>query len=386
MNEYLSPTLQLQNRFTEADKLNGCTLGLPNLTITKVLSSREKDSSSTSIVCEGTAFGEEVMVKVSFEAYHPEEDNSLQIESEVYEKVIPLLSIHTPNLMPFLAKGECGNFVKSFVGLQGIMDKRVLKVFREEMLMESVTDSYNLNKLQLVVTQKAKGMKLSDWLTNKEFTSHKINLLHFIKDVLLQIAYTLVIFEDFGLMHHDLHSGNVFVEQLPIPLHFSVNVSGKVIVRNIKYFVRIYDFDHSTKVRTQYNDIILNNNLLDSEFCDRLGECNKFYKKKDWFTILQSMYMVYPFLPLISRLVDRGLLNGVYKSLSLVFAGRPCTCRKWVYDCDKCTPIDLEEDGLIVSPHDYLVENYPSCTSRCEPSFHRPLPKFDNDSEEEDEE
>jgi hypothetical protein len=358
----------------ETDNLNACYLGLPNLTITKVLTDEEKSSSSTSILCEGTAFDEEVIMKISFEAFYPEYDNSLQLESDVYEKIVPLLSEHTPNLMPFLAKGECGRFITSFTVLSTLMNnKKVIRNFEKEMSGQRLMNNYDLNKLQLVVTKKAKGLKLYEWLMNGELVSDKENLLNFTKDVLLQIAYTLVIFEDFGLMHHDLHAGNVFVEKLPTPLHFSVNIGKKVIVRNINYFVQIYDFDHSAKVGTKFNDIVLHNTLLDNDFCPRFGECNKFFKNMDWFTILQSLHMVYPSLPLISNLVEKKLMKGGYKSLNLAFTGRPCTCPRDLPGCRKCTQIDLDREGLVVSPLLYLLQNYESCTTQCAPTFHRPV-------------
>jgi bisphosphoglycerate-dependent phosphoglycerate mutase len=373
MNEHLQSTLNLQQKFTETDNLNGCKLGYPNLKITKVLSSIEKLSSSTSIVCEGTAFEEkeEVMVKISFDAKRPDKDNSLQIESDIYEKIVPLLSIHTPNLMSFLATGKCNNFKSeaSLTTFRGIMGIESWRVFIEE--VNEIRRGYNRDKLNMVVTKKAKGKKLMDWLMNPGLMMIP-DLFNFIKDILLQIAYTLVNFEDFGLMHHDLHVGNVFVEELSTPLRYSVNVGEKIIVRDIKYFVQIYDFDHSMKVSTEYNDTILHNNLLDTDFCLRLGECNRFYKSMDWFTILHSMYMVRPSTPLVSELVDKDLLKGIYKSLELAFMGRPCTCPKNESNCTKCTPINLDKEGLIQSPLQYLLgPSYESCITHCEPTFHR---------------
>jgi hypothetical protein len=372
INEYLQPTKNLQERFKESENINACKLGLPDLTITKVLSSMQKKSSSDSIICEGTAFGEKVIVKVSFESHDPEYDNSLQIESEIYEKIVPLLSVHTPNLMPFLARQACDHFLTTYEAFRKTMgNKNVLLQFEREMLRKDMREMYNLDKLQLLVTKKAKGMNLGDLLKSEKLPLEKDELVRFTEDILLQIAYTLVIFDDFGLMHHDLHAGNVFVEKLPIPLHYSINIGEKTIIRNINYFVQIYDFDHSMKVETKFSDTILQNTLLDNDFCARFGECNKFNRNMDWFTILESMFSVKPSLPLISDLVEEKLLHGTYQDRYLAFRGRPCTC-PGDFDCETCTQINLETENLIVSPYLYLLQNYKSCTTLCKPTFSRP--------------
>jgi hypothetical protein len=359
----------------EADDLDACKLGLPNLVITKVLTSEQKNSSSSSVGCEGTFGGEAAFVKISFEADDIKHDNSLQIESEVYAKIVPLLSPHTPNLMPLLGKGECGNFVTSLkdLSLRKIIDQKVLKDLADEMRNNNIESIHNIDKMQLVVTKKAKGKKLFEWLVDEDLTSERVDIHNFMKDVLMQIAYTMVIFEDFGLMHLDLHAGNVFVEKLPNPRQYSINIGEKVLVRNINYFVQIYDFDHSTKVSTEFNDIILHNNLLDNDFCPRFGECNKFSKDMDWFTILESMYTYNPDLPYIPQLVDDDLLIGTFESLNLALRGHPCTCPENEPDCKVCTQFSLE--NLTIPPHRYLNSNFESCTTHCDPTFRRPLRK-----------
>jgi hypothetical protein len=357
----------------EVDNLDACKLGLPHLVITKVLSSDEKDSSSSSIVCEGTFKGEEVFVKISFEADNIRYDNALQIESEVYAQVVPLLSQHTPNMMPFIAKGECGTFYASLkdLSMKKIINQKVLKDLIKEMRSDNIEFIYNIDKMQLVVTKKAKGKKLYDWLTEFYSSTKIVDLANFTKDVLMQIAYTLLIFEDFGLMHHDLHAGNIFVEKLPSPLLYSIDIGKKVLVRNIHYFVQIYDFDHSTKVSTEFNNIILHNNLLDYDFCSRFGECNKFTSDFDWFTILESMNNSHPGLPYISQLVDDDLLVGTFNSLPLASGGHPCTCPEKEPDCKVCTPFSLE--GLTIPPIRFLSSNFETCTTKCSPTtFRRP--------------
>jgi hypothetical protein len=364
MKTYLVPTHRLQGNF-KSGNVDACQLGLPDLTITKI---HDKHGKSTSnIILEGIAFGEEVMVKASFTPDFPEADNSLQIESRIYEEVVPLLSVHTPNVIPFLGKPECKpNFIStSFKSLttSGSIPRNILKTFAAQMTGKHIIDEFDLDELQLVITKKAQGETLHEWLTSEKLSE----ATNFLEDVLFQLAYTLVIFEDFGLMHHDLHLGNVFVKELPSLLHLSVNVGeGKTMVRNVRYFVQIYDFDQSAKVETKFNSVAMHNTLLENDFCARFGQCNEFHKNVDWFTILYFIYHSMPH-PLIRNLVNKDLL----RNKNLAFPGRPCTKSS---RGGGCTRIDLTKKGLITSPYDYLCEYHECCLSKtCAPQFSRPL-------------
>jgi hypothetical protein len=253
-------------------------------------------------------------------------------------------------------------------------DVNTISVLKEQMNINPLFDSFALDKIRMVVTKAAKGIKLADWI--RDFVHMPISeeeLEGFIKDVLFQLAYTLIVFEKFGLMHHDLHVENVFVEKLPIPLHFSVDILDRKIVRNVKYFVQIYDFDRSTKVETAFDNVVLHNTLLDSDFCDRFGECNEFHKNVDWVTILHSMYLCSQHfgsdLPIIENVVDSDLLTkSTHHGKQLVHMGRPCTRPEVGYR--KCTRFPLDE-SLITSPFDFLRINYEEA-SKCKPAFSLP--------------
>jgi hypothetical protein len=362
---YLTPTHVLQTKF-KSSKLDGCTLGLPNLYITKVI---EKSSASSCIIFEGIAFNEYVMVKASFKPLKPLVNNSLQVESRIYEEVVPLLSVHTPNVMPFLAKTMCTTLLTK----PDYMKPHIFEKFKAQMNDINIEKKFNIDEIQLVITKKARGKTLDKWLESKKILQMDMDKkTAFLKDILFQIAYTLVIFEDFGLMHHDLHLGNVFVEKLPKPLHFSVNIgTDKTIVRDVNYFVQIYDFDQSAKVGTKFNHIVLNNTLLDTLFCKSIGQCNEFHKNVDWFTILYMInYLTYPEeFPIIGELLDLNFLN----ENELAFHGRPCKR----ISPSECTRVDLtNNDDLITSPFDYLCNYYTFCPStQCEPQFSRPKEK-----------
>jgi hypothetical protein len=358
MDEYLGTTWKLQERVKEGKAFDGCTLGLPDLTLTNIFSADEKKSASQTIICEGVLFEEKVIIKISSATKDEgKRDNSLEVEAAIYEKVVPLLT-----------SGECKTFQKSLGVLVWNHMASTKQVLYKTIRNYVGGKEYIPNLAKMVVTKKAKGRKLSDWLTSTELPTGAA-LEDFVHDILFQIAYTLVVFEDFGLMHHDLHSQNVFVEKLPVPLHYSVSVDkDRTIIRDVSYFVQVYDFDHSTKVRSKFDNVELRNTRLDSQLCLETGECNEFYQNMDWFTILFYMNAIPQVQPIIAKLdlVERKLLHGSYGGYDLAHPGHSCICKN--KDCFPCSRIRLG-DKLITSPYQYL-QRYES--KDCTPAFSRP--------------
>jgi hypothetical protein len=397
IDEYLRSTRLLQEnvkRSMTENKIDPCALGLPDLQLTKVFSSKEKDTASESIICEGILHDDNVFIKISFVPKGMRKrdqngktqiidgfsiNNSLEIESRIYEEVVPILAKHTPNIMPFLANVTCQTFEASLKSLR----HSHADIIRQE--MKGLRTNYNMSRAKILITKKAKGRKLQDWLQSDEVPQQGKQLQSFIKDILFQIAYTLLVFEDLGLMHNDLHAGNVFVEKLERPLHLAFNVGTQTIVRDVHYFVQIYDFDRSAKVRTKYNDLVLRNTYLDSEFCETYGECNDFRRHADWFNVLQSLYRKRGDkytnrrrVPIVGNLVENKLLDGSHQGDPLVLEGHACTCpkEKKSTKCEICKQINLDNDDLIkYSPEAYLKKFHVTDFSKEKSMFSRPAIK-----------
>ena len=89
--------------------------------------------------------------------------------------------------------------------------------------------------------------------------------------ILLQCMYTLVYFEEIGLQHNDLHMGNIFVEENPS--NISLKFNDKVTFNfSSKYLVKVYDFDFSSIVPTNFNYKTFypngrNNNRMERTLC-----------------------------------------------------------------------------------------------------------------------
>jgi hypothetical protein len=304
-------------------------------------------------------------------------NNALEIESRIYEEAVPILPEHTPNIMPFLTNVTCETFVSSLKSLKHSHAKSI----RQE--MRCLEDNYNTSRGKILITKKAKGKKLQDWLQSNEVPLQGAKLESFIKDILFQIAYTLLVFEDMGFMHNDLHAGNVFVKKLERPLHLAFSVGTQTIVRDVHYFVQIYDFDRSSKVRTKHSNLVLRNTYLDSELCDTYGECNEFRRHADWFNVLQSLYRKRGDkytnrrrVPIVRSLVENKLLDGSHKGDPLVLEGHARTCpkRRGLAQCEVCTQINLDNEDLIIySPETYLKKFHIADFSKEKPLYFRPM-------------
>jgi hypothetical protein len=253
-----------------------------------------------------------------------------------------------------------------------IQDREHLLQLDKRMHSEDISVGHDISSAHLLITLKAKGRTLSDWVNpeNNLFTKTS-DMRIFLYEVLLQIAYTLLVFKDFGFMHNDLHTANVFVEKLESPLHYSINIGDdKTIAQNISYFVRIFDFDLSAKMKTAVDKTVLRNTKLEKSMCSNYGLCNVFNENMDWFTVLAFLVRDNGTLrPMVETLVDPELLHQKYNGRNLVGVGNPCFCRSSKL-CKSCILIPLV-DEVIVSPTTYLLQSH-EIRSKIHAAFSRP--------------
>jgi len=74
------------------------------------------------------------------------------------------------------------------------------------------TKKYNPSHAYLLLLERARGKQVGDLLDAHQGDAQ------FWSTVLFEVIWTLRCFKDVGLMHNDLHSGNVFVDELPQPI------------------------------------------------------------------------------------------------------------------------------------------------------------------------
>jgi hypothetical protein len=274
------------------------------------------------------AFGEKNNIKLALKFTPPdlEKDNSLSVERQIYREMVPVMLKQSPHFVKYIDDFSCSDMV-------GILKELALKLsypshYEAGKLWKLISDMYQEEDLSLsdriyvLVTEKAPGHTLHEWITSTLYTklySEEDRKL-FDRDVSLQVAHTLNVMAENLVMHNDLHNGNIFIEEVKEKVLYRLN--GEPF--KSKYFVRIYDFDHSAvqgKIR---------NRKLDNSLCLRFAECSYFTPKLDWFTFLELSGTVYSreYFPLLKRLEKFGGKG------QRVQKGKVCICQD--SGCEEC--------------------------------------------------
>jgi hypothetical protein len=288
MKEYLIPTREDQTRALFFP-MSACSPGSSTLVLTKIHPYPENNPHNI-IFCEGKVLETDVNINMTFGSRQQVDAKST--ESRIYDELGKILDRYTPNVVLFLGNRTCDSVINAMNTLNASNDRKMMKSLFDQ--VHSVARIGNpeqptLTHVNMLLTKKPRGSQLSQLLENNSFEGES-DKSQCLKDVLFQLAYTLLVFEDLGLMHHSLTANNVFVEKLPVPLHFSAKIGGDVVVtRFIKYFILIQDFTNATKVATSDSPAIIKNNYLEERLCKSIGTCNTFRHNMDWFNILRSM-------------------------------------------------------------------------------------------------
>jgi hypothetical protein len=192
--------------------------------------------------------------------------------------------------------------------------------------------------------------------------------------IFFQVFYTLAVFSEIGLVHNDLHTGNVFVDNVG---EYALTPS-RYFVNNTFYEVptafqaRIFDWDRSEKFATAFDPMQTRNTLLTPEpplereggVCAQQGQCGDTSQRSDIFTFLwfindsigqRKNRLV---TDLMEKIVPKGLLNRLTKANvkppvpgeTLIWLGRLCTCVD--EECDYCNVV---QDSHIKTPKEILA-------------------------------
>jgi hypothetical protein len=108
---------------------------------------------------------------------------------------------------------------------------------------------YDFSRFKGIITERSSGETLYTWIEKME------NLSEF-DTIAVQIIYTCTMMDQIGLVHNDLHSKNLFIDDLGkgnrVTMEFCID--GKNVIEiNTRYIVKIFDWDRSVKVSTEYS-------------------------------------------------------------------------------------------------------------------------------------
>lgn len=263
------------------EKLNrvSCVLTHDELKIDKILRYSTIRSYSVSLIIFCRLYGIDVSVKLFFQRGSGKY-NELYIEQFFYKTIVPKMLEYTPFICRFIHSSKCSR--KSLLSQPQKM-REVLEAIEEiEGQVKDDTLSYNLNRMCMTVVEKMNGVELINMC--------ELVNVNELKEILIQVAYTLMVFEEFGFMHNDLHGKNIFVERSNTSVLQSFVIGYRQVVRlKSKFYVRIFDFDRSSKSSTELYPTQITNEFLNDWPCGEFGQCEHFVKNKDWFNILHSL-------------------------------------------------------------------------------------------------
>ena len=151
-------------------------------------------------------------------------NGSLMYEKNMYEYISENI-INTGiclNFIPFIAYGKCAY-------------ARLNKFIKDNTVNFTKKDTHIL-----VTGSVVNIMSLSDLLTKKkDITKSEI------KSIIFQLFYTLMIMENFEIIHNDLHFNNILVQTLDKDVQLSFRVKLGEIRFTTRYLIKIFDWDMS---------------------------------------------------------------------------------------------------------------------------------------------
>ena len=211
-------------------------IGIGRLKFSELWKLNEEDDDIIKKAKEEFYKDDEIVIKLNFESKIPKKDNSSEIESIIYKNFIfkMLNNNQTPHVMIPLFQYQCVQFSEDKIEKNKSLEN--LKNWYNSLS----NDKFDKTKLNVLILEKGKGQKFEEWLKEPHTELSW-------KTVLFQIVWTLQVFSEYGLIHNDLHSENIFIEKLEEPIWGIYFLNEKdYFVLPINYFVKIYDFDRSS--------------------------------------------------------------------------------------------------------------------------------------------
>lgn len=287
-------------------------------------------SASESMITNGRIGNSRVVIKVALDAA---EDNALEFERWVYTNVTNSLIVNGYSQHVPFAYGDivCPS------------DSKVFGMLKE--ITGSVTKS---ERVHYLVTEFG-GTPLKE--KRKELGEDDV------LSIMFQVLWTLRCFQDIGLMHNDLHIGNVLLMRRPViggwgDINYRMDDQRgnvwKFTLPAPTHMAKIFDFDRSSKVATAYSSCERTNTAVadGAEFSDMFGQRRGFTKKFDLFTFMYGLW--------VSGGVVRDTVEGVLgrRNTHAMFSrartetfghpGLPCVDRR----TRRCT-IEIPPDDML---------------------------------------
>lgn len=303
-------------------------------TITKVLSSDEKNSASASVISFAThnATGVEVVAK-TFMVFmgQEEETRNLIYEIWVYQAMRQLAQM-VPHFVTIAA-----SFNYTEAELSVAPPSKLQPMIRSLHAASTINPVDNEHSHLMLVTTRAPGVSIGDFFDT-------LQPQEVVQSVLFQLFFCLYAMTTMGFQHNDLHSGNVMVDINPPCKNGLYTLEGRVFAIPMLAHIYIYDFDLSSCGVCGPNIA-----LQEGGYCGNYGICDSRNPRFDVYTILHYIkaspsVQAYPQV--------RGVFDAVLGPVPVHEEFQFRMCSKTPTDCRPFAPT---EPATVLTPRDALL-------------------------------
>jgi len=356
----------------------------------------EKNSMSDSIILYLKTRKHNTVLKISVPP--TKEDNSLEIERQMYNLVKTKLSHWSPHFLSPLHSGHCSD--SAIIKMQHSSKPNEARLYKEWVMLrmldirhrlENIGKSWTafrktlpstaqktqwataqylfyehpewkdkIHQLYFVQTPRMMGEPLQDFLQRKDLPKDVL------RQILVQMSQALAVLAVHKIMHNDLHMFNVKIQTFKTLQKIEYTFPKKVIFCT-KFVVTIFDFDRSFKPG------MINSGLETYQFCKMYGSCNKFIAKWDFYSVLTNMLIT---TEDNSNMQDErkellnilGRLYHARKELRVgsdAIQGLPCTCNKIDKPNDMCVECTQKSLHKLITPRTYFLRNIDRIKNQC---------------------
>lgn len=236
-----------------------------------------------------------VAIKIAFktnpnidESY---QDNSGEIEYEILLKIKDILIKKvSPNfIFPFIFQ-ECD--LNILFNNQNNLDQNFINSVGPKYIKNNEDEQRKfLNDQSMIIVMERGKFSFSNLIMSciydKDYTWDQF-VLNIIDPVFFQVGHAIKVLILLGIIHHDLHMSNIFIDEYESDQELFFKTSfdslNQVYKLETKYVPKLFDFDQSF-LRGDENTGLTNTNL-----CKLHGICNTFNQKWDLYKFLMVFY------------------------------------------------------------------------------------------------
>lgn len=229
-----------------------------------------------------------VAIKIAFKTSEDiprsERDNSGEIEYEILLKIKDsLLKKQSPNfIFPFIFQ-ECD--LNIIFEQDSNLDPKFIESVKPSFIKNQTQNRFS-NDTIITVMERGKGT-LSDLIMNSiqdENMSWEEFESTIIIPVFFQIGYAFKVLLNLGIVHHDTHMENIFVDSYDELQNIYYMYENKINNIRTRYVPKIFDFDQSYLKGEE------NLGLRNTALCKIHGICNTFNQKWDLYRFLITFH------------------------------------------------------------------------------------------------